>query len=124
MNCLNFNDFPQFIKDLRSKENLSQEDLARKLNISVSTIRRWESGNYSIPATKSLIDICNVFHISLNELIGIKKENAINIESLTSEQQELLKALIIEFQHKKCSQNAISDRQSKIIHMLLSEFSK
>ncbi len=34
------------IKELRHKLGLSQEGLARRLGISVITVRRWEKGSY------------------------------------------------------------------------------
>ena len=34
------------IKELRHKLGLSQEGLARKLGVSVITVRRWEKGSY------------------------------------------------------------------------------
>ena len=37
-------DFPAKVKMLRKKLNMSQEDLARALNVSFATINRWENG--------------------------------------------------------------------------------
>ena len=34
----------EFLKHIRSVQNISQEDLARKLNVSFATINRWETG--------------------------------------------------------------------------------
>ena len=34
----------KFLQDRRVKKSISQEDLARKCNISVSSIRNWEQG--------------------------------------------------------------------------------
>lgn len=34
----------EFLKHIRSLQNMSQEDLARKLNVSFATINRWETG--------------------------------------------------------------------------------
>lgn len=35
---------PAKIKALRKREGLSQEALARKLNVSTAAVRRWEAG--------------------------------------------------------------------------------
>lgn len=40
------------LKDLRNKQNLSQETLAEMLNIHVNTIRRWEQGKQAPDANK------------------------------------------------------------------------
>lgn len=37
-------DFPTKVKMIRTKLNMSQEDLARALNVSFATINRWENG--------------------------------------------------------------------------------
>ena len=114
--------FSKIIKDLRTQYDISQEDLARQLNTSVSTVSRWERGASVIPSTKTLIDICVLFNISLNDLLGIAKEKVIVIDMLTVEQQKLLETLVIEFRDKKHSSTSLSHRQSEIIQMLFSEF--
>lgn len=37
-------DFSATVKMVREKMNISQEDLARALNVSFATINRWENG--------------------------------------------------------------------------------
>lgn len=36
--------FPDIVKTAREKTGMSQEDLARALNVSFATINRWENG--------------------------------------------------------------------------------
>ena len=38
-------DYPEIIKLIRGHLNLSQEDLARELEVSFATVNRWENGN-------------------------------------------------------------------------------
>ena len=40
-------DFAEKVKFVRTKLNLSQEELAHKLGVSFATINRWENGNYN-----------------------------------------------------------------------------
>jgi DNA-binding transcriptional regulator YiaG len=44
------------IKELRHELGLSQEGLARKLGVSVITVRRWEKGSYK-PSPLALLRI-------------------------------------------------------------------
>ena len=37
-------DFPSIVKYVRDKLNMSQEDLARAINVSYASINRWENG--------------------------------------------------------------------------------
>lgn len=118
-----FENFGEIIKKLRVEHNITQKDLARRLEVSLTTVSRWENGRGVIPATKTLIDICLLFGISLNDLAGIAKENTVPIDMLTSEQQELLKILVMEFKNTKRFP-VLSERQNKIILMLFAEFTR
>jgi transcriptional regulator with XRE-family HTH domain len=50
----------EFIKDVRIQLDMSQERLAKALNVSFSTINRWENGKVepSNLATKTFFDFC------------------------------------------------------------------
>ena len=37
-------DFPSVVRFVRDKLNMSQEDLARAINVSYASINRWENG--------------------------------------------------------------------------------
>jgi transcriptional regulator with XRE-family HTH domain len=37
-------DYPSLIKEVRRQLDLSQEDLARQLGVSLATVNRWENG--------------------------------------------------------------------------------
>ena len=52
--------FSEKVKYVRTKLNLSQEDLARELGVSFATINRWENGSYnpSRLAKKAFDDFC------------------------------------------------------------------
>jgi len=56
------------ICDLRKKENLSQEQLAEKLNVSRQTISNWET-NQTVPDVYQIKTISEVFKIGLDELL-------------------------------------------------------
>ena len=40
-------EFSELVKEVRRQLELSQEDLARKLDVSFSTVNRWENGKSS-----------------------------------------------------------------------------
>ena len=56
------------IKKLRSENNLTQEQLAEKLQVSRSTISSWETGR-SFPVLEMVIEICDCFNVSLDFLL-------------------------------------------------------
>jgi transcriptional regulator with XRE-family HTH domain len=62
------NNFAKNFKRLRIENNLSQIQLAQKLNITQRKISYWESGNIE-PDLDMLILISQIFEITLDELI-------------------------------------------------------
>mgnify|MGYP004690623947 FL=1 len=58
------------IKKLRQKLFLSQEEFAKELCVSVSTINRWETGKVkpNITAMKKIKNFCNKNNLKFDEL--------------------------------------------------------
>ena len=56
------------IKEKRESMNMTQEELAEKLNIGRSTISMWETGE-SLPRTATLIKLAEVLDCSVGELL-------------------------------------------------------
>ena len=52
--------FAEIIKNIRMQKNFTQEQLARELNVSFSTINRWENGHTapSVVAKMRLLEYC------------------------------------------------------------------
>ena len=70
----------KFIAECRKQKNLTQEQLANKLNISDRAVSKWERG-LNLPDSSLMIELCNILDISVNELLTgeiIKKENYMN----------------------------------------------
>ena len=58
------------IKEIRTANNLKQEDMAKILNISRSTYSMWESNNDIFPI-KRLITFCDYFNVSLDYICNL-----------------------------------------------------
>ena len=63
----------KIIKDIRKKHNLTQKQLADKLNVTYQAVSKWENGK-NIPDIALLKEISNTFDIDINELIGSSKK--------------------------------------------------
>ena len=60
-------DLGKKIQELRKKENLSQEQLAEKMNVTRQTISKWEL-NETTPDIKQAKELSRLFKVSLDEL--------------------------------------------------------
>ena len=66
--------------ELRKGKNLSQEEVAEKLNVTRQTVSKWET-NQSSPDFDKILPICELFEISTEELITGKKTKEKNNEN-------------------------------------------
>ena len=60
--------FGEQIKDIRTANNLTQEQFAQKLNVSRQTISSWEN-NRNLPDLEMTVQIAKTFDLSLDQLI-------------------------------------------------------
>lgn len=65
-------DCGKFICELRKENNLTQKELAEKLNVSDKAISRWETGK-GFPDVNSLLALSEFFGVSVNELLAGKR---------------------------------------------------
>ena len=59
----------KFIAERRKDKNLTQADLAEKLNITDRAISKWETGK-GMPDSSIMLDLCKELEISVNELLS------------------------------------------------------
>lgn len=67
----------KFIAKCRKSKNMTQAELAEKLNITDRAISKWETGK-GMPDSSIMLELCNELDISVNELLSgevIKMEN-------------------------------------------------
>ena len=88
------------LKELRIKENLSQEDLAIKLNVSRQAVSKWEQ-NLSLPDTNNLILIAKIFHVTLDELVNYNDNLNTNSEVKENKEKEISEEKIEEQEEKE-----------------------
>lgn len=92
----------QFIAKCRKENNLSQKELAEKLNITDKAVSKWETGN-GAPDISLLMPLAQALNVSVLEILNGEKlpkdnnEENINdiiIEALKSEKKKRLKSTI------------------------------
>ncbi len=86
------------IKEVRMERKISQEELAEKLNISVSFVSRWETGRAQINL-KRLIEISKILEVTTDYLLSgsetetrnyLSREFSSILEKCNSNQQKFI----------------------------------
>ena len=86
----------RFIAECRKKENLTQMQLAEKLNITDRAISKWETGR-AMPDSSIMLELCDILKINVNELLSGEK---INMEDKNQNNEQLLLDMAKELEKK------------------------
>lgn len=92
------------LKMLRKKNNLTQQQVAERLNVSKAVVSSYELSNRS-PSFQTLVKIANIYNVTTDFLLGINKRKMIDITNLTSEQADIIEKLVQEFEKSNTRQN-------------------
>jgi transcriptional regulator with XRE-family HTH domain len=79
------------LQDLRKNKNISQEEMADTLNVSRQTISNWENSK-SYPDIISLMKLCDIYKISLDDLF---KDNQDLLDNIKKNENKKKKNIII-----------------------------
>ena len=86
----------KFIAECRKKNNLTQMQLAEKLNITDRAISKWENGK-GMPDSSIMLDLCKELKISVNELLS---GEMISMKNKNEKQEQLLLDMAKEAEEK------------------------
>lgn len=64
----------QVIKEIRTKNNLSQQAFAEKFGVTYQAVSKWENGK-NIPDIATLKEICKEYNLKLEDLLDAKISN-------------------------------------------------
>lgn len=87
------------IKMLRENVGYTQSELAKKLNVTRSSVNAWEMG-ISIPSTQLLVELAMLFRTSTDYLLGLNINSALDITGLSDEEVKLLYSMVNHFRNK------------------------
>lgn len=88
--------FGQNLKNLRKSKNMSQEELAERVNVSCQSVSKWETGE-AYPEMNNILELCKIFHCHINDLVN---DNILDIDSL----DEDVKMSAVKFKKEKQKQ--------------------
>ena len=81
------------IAKLRKEKKLTQEELAKKINVSPKTISSYEN-NHNLPNIEILISLSQELGVSINEILGVNEENSKEIKNKYENKNFLQKVII------------------------------
>lgn len=106
-------EFGERLKTLRLRDGLTQNEIAKKLNISQQSYARWENGKVT-PSLDKLTQIATTFGVTTDYLTGksIKEQSDDNLDNiellfrmnsngLTEEEKEIFKKELIVFMKER-----------------------
>lgn len=88
------------IKMLRENTGMTQADVARKLNVTRSSVNAWELG-ISVPSTVLLVELAQLFDVSTDYLLGIDSTSTLDVSGLTDDDVRILHDLAQHLRAKK-----------------------
>ena len=88
------------IRQLREENGLSQSELARKLDVTRSSVNAWESG-LSSPTTQYVVAMTRLFHVSADYLLGTEAEYTLSLRGYSTEEIRLLKDMVAYFDRNR-----------------------
>ena len=92
--------FGENLKNIRKEKNMSQEQLAEKVNVSRQSVSKWETGE-SYPEMNNILELCKIFNCNINDLIhtdmtdisSLDEEIIMNVVKFNEKKQNQVKTL-------------------------------
>ena len=78
-------DLGERLFELRKAKNLTQDDVAEKLNVTRQTVSKWET-NQSTPDFDKIVPLCELYEISPNELLTGEKQEQETVDNKNSDE--------------------------------------
>ncbi len=72
----------RFIARCRKENNLTQRELAERLNITDRAVSKWETGK-ALPDSSIMLDVCQILHITVNDLLSGERVTMDNYQENT-----------------------------------------
>ncbi len=91
-------DFGIRLRELRHCKKLTQAQVAKRLNLSKTTVSGYEN-NIKSPSLDTLAKLSNLYGVSTDYLLGIQNRKPLYLEDLTDKQLDLLAQLIHELRN-------------------------
>lgn len=117
-------DFGQILKMQRKQKKMTQQQLAQKLNVTVTAISKYES-NTALPPFEAVRTLATIFNVSTDVFYGIEQKETISTYNLSDEQVKIVQELTTAFRnHNISTRKNLSIEQCELLGQIVVEFSK
>lgn len=101
--------FSEKLVTLRKANNLTQEELAEKLDVSRQSVSKWESGQVT-PELEKIVAISAVFHVTTDYLLKSSEIDDLSVKTEMLERQQQLMLVREQKRHqiRECVMYAIA----------------
>lgn len=86
-------EFGAKLKQLRKEKNLTQKQLASLIGVQNSVISFYEVGE-RVPSPEIIIKLATALHVSSDYLLGIEKNESIDVSGLDEHDKMLVRSLV------------------------------
>lgn len=81
------------IRQLREQAGMSQAQLAKRLDVTRSSVNAWEMG-LSTPTTQYIVALTKLFHVSADYILGTQADMMLSLNGYTEEEIKLILGLL------------------------------
>ncbi|MDR1771737.1 MAG: helix-turn-helix domain-containing protein [Hungatella sp.] len=81
------------LKDLRISKNLTQSELAELLQVTKSAVSSYENDT-RLPSIDVLVKMSKIFHVTIDNILGNKSNDVIDVAGLTDKQRNNVQDII------------------------------
>ena len=109
--------FESRIKQLRVARDLSQKALAKKINISQSTVAAWEVGRRE-PTLDGIADLCAFFGVTSDYLLG-RVDNPLSVVPVDTPYEQVTpfeKEILARYRHMSEAEQVMICRMLGLVH--------
>ena len=92
--------FQNNLKALRKRKDITQEELATRLNVVRQTVSKWEKG-LSVPDSELLIRLAEILEVPVSRLLGSKIEEEEQPDALAEQLSRINEQLAIKNRRAK-----------------------
>ncbi len=95
---MNINVIARYLQFLRKSHDYTQEDLAKKLDISRQAVSKWETGT-TIPDLEVLLKISKLYNITINDILepNIQPQRITDFEQISTIPEKELREILKQF---------------------------